>query len=516
MIMKNKILPYSKQLFLALCLLGTAQTVSATPTSENTVKIHGVFEIPSLDPTRSGYSFNRMQVLETLVNVDSSGNLTPGLASKWLLKNDAKVWEFTLRDNVVFHDGSSLNAQVVVDNLNLIRTKPSALKKVDVETIEVIEPNRVRITLAKPYRPLGAVLAHHSASILAPKAIDSSGEIVSLIGTGPFSVHEIAIPHKLVVKRFELYWGQKASIEYASYLTGHRAEATVLQARSGQADIVFGVDPAAIPTLKRLPDVTIVRSDLPRTLVMKVNVGHPLLDDKQVREALSLAIDRKGIATAILKAPEVATEQLLHPYMNDWYIRHDDAGYNIKQAQQLLGDAGWKTNVEGWLEKDGKPFELTLITYADRPELPTIATAIQDQWKKLGIKLTVNITNSSAIPAGHKDGSLEVALLARNYGYIADPLGVLIKDFGDKNGGDWGSMNWSNSSIQTTLNNLVKESNPKKYHAQSQQVATAIYEEKPLIPIAYYVQQTVVGKRIGGFQFDPYERSYHLNTVQWK
>ncbi len=507
---------YLSTLLIVFCLLTSYQSLSAKPTTENTVNIHGVFEIPSLDPTRSGYSFNRMQILETLVNVDSSGHLTPGLASEWNLLDEGKIWELTIREGVTFHDGSPLNAQVIVDNLNLIQTKPSALKKVAIQEIKPIEPNIVRLTLAKPYRPLGAVLAHHSASILAPKSIDASGEIISLIGTGPFSVHEVSIPHKLVVKRFEQYWGQKASIEYASYLTGHRAEARALQARSGQADIVFGIDPAAIPTLKRLPDLTIIRSDLPRTLAIKINSGHPLLQERRIREALSLAIDRKGIATAILKSPEVATEQLLHPYMNDWYVHRDTVGYNLNQAQKLLTEAGWKKDDKGWLKKEGKPFELTLITYADRPELPTIATAIQDQWKKLGVKLKVSITNSSAIPAGHKDGSLEVALIARNYGYIADPLGVLIKDFGHERGGDWGSMSWSNPSIQTTLNDLVKQSDDEQYHQLAQQVAAAIYTEKPMIPIAYYVQQTVVGKRIAGFTFDPYERSFHLNKLQWK
>jgi peptide/nickel transport system substrate-binding protein len=509
---------YLLRTLIAVSLIVQCHLASATstPTHQNTVKVHGVFEIPSLEPTRSGYAFNRMQILETLVDVDHTGRLTPGLATEWNVKDNGKVWEFILRDDVIFHDGTVLTAKIIIDNLNLIRTKPSALKKVDIKTIEAIEPNRIRITLAKPYRPLGAVLAHHSASIVAPTAITASGEVTDLIGTGPFSVYKIAIPHKLVVKRFDHYWGQKATIEYASYLTGHRSEARVLQARSGQSDIVFGIDPAAIPMLKRLSGISVIQSDLPRTLTLKINIGHPLLSDRRVREALSLSINRKGIATAILKAPQAATDQLLPPSMNDWHIQQKSANYDLKRAKQLLQEAGWEKGAENWFEKDGKPFELTLITYADRPELPTIATAIQDQWKRLGIKLTVNITNSSAIPAGHQDGSLEVALMARNYGYIADPLGVLIKDFGQHSGGDWGSMNWSNPSIQATLNRLVEESDPKKYYAQAQQIATAIYQEKPLIPIAYYVQQTVVGKRIKEFQFDPYERNYHLNTLQWK
>jgi len=497
-------------------LLCYFQIASATPTPKNTVSIHGVFEIPSLEPTRSGYAFNRMQILETLVDVDKSGRLIPGLASAWNVTDNGKVWEFTLRDHVTFHNGTALNAQIIVDNLNLIKTKPSALKKVNIKAIEALDTHRVRITLATPYRPLGAVLAHHSASIVAPQAIDETGNVTTLIGTGPFASYHVAIPHQLVVKRFDHYWGQKASIEYARYLTGHRAEARVLQARSGQSDIVFNIDPAATPMLKRLPGVSVIQSDLPRTLALKLNAGHPLLTDIRVREALSISINRKGIANAILRSPKAATDQLLPPSMDDWYLQQRDADYDIKRAQHLLQEAGWKKDGEKWLQKNGKPFVLTLITYADRPELTTIATAIQDQWKKLGVKLTVNITNSSAIPAGHQDGSLEVALIARNYGYIADPLGVLIKDFGHSSGGDWGSMNWSNPSIQSTLNHLVQENDPKKYYTQAQEVATAIYKEKPLIPIAYYVQQTVVGKRIEGFTFDPYERSYHLNRLRWK
>ncbi|MGH1441749.1 MAG: ABC transporter substrate-binding protein [Cellvibrionaceae bacterium] len=497
-------------------LLYPLQAALATPTQKNTVRIHGMFEIPSLDPTRSGYSFNRMQILETLINVDQSGQLTPGLASEWSVKNDGKIWELTLRDDVIFHDTTPLNSQIVVDNLNLIRTKPSALKKVEIQSIEAIDTHRIRITLTQPYRPLGAVLAHHSASIVAPSAINEAGEVTRLIGTGPFSTYEVAIPHKLIVKRFDQYWGQKASIEYASYLTGHRAEARVLQARSGQSDIVFGIDPAAIPMLKRLPGVSVIQSDLPRTLALKLNLEHPLLKDERVREALSVSINRKGIATAILKSPQAASDQLLPPSMKDWHLNQEGADYNLQRAKDLLRAVGWKKGAQNWFEKDGKIFALTLTTYADRPELPTIATAIQDQWKKLGIKLTVSITNSSAIPAGHQDGSLEVALMARNYGYIADPLGVLIKDFGQHSGGDWGSMNWSNPTIQTTLNNLIQEADAKQYFTQAQQITTAIYQEKPLIPIAYYVQQTVVGKRIEGFQFDPYERSYHLNSLRWK
>lgn len=488
----------------------------AKPTVDNTVAVKGTFEFTSLDPTRRGYVFTRMQVLETLLNVDEKGNLQPALATAWQIKDNGKVWEFDLREGTVFHDGSAMTAAVVADSLNIARGKPSLMQGAPITAIEAVGDSKIRVALSSAYSPLGAILANYSTAIMAEKAYDQDGKVLELIGTGPFSAYEVTTPHKLVVERFDDYWGQKASIEYASYLTGHRAETRVLQARSGEGDIIFGLDPASVPMLKRLPHLDIIRSDLPRSLSVKLNLAHPLLADKNSREALSLAINRSGIATAVLRSKEAATAQLIPSYMSDWYVDNTSIKQDLAKAKSLLSAQGWQKNNEGWLEKNGQCFELDLITYADRPELVTVATAVQDQWKRLGVKLNVNITSSSSIPAGHKDGSLEVALIARNYGTIADPLGVLIKDFGSSKGGDWGSMNWSYPSIQTTLNELVQETDTTLYHQKAQKVAQAIYDDKPLIAIAYYVQRTAINKRIEGFRFDPYERSYFLNELQWK
>ena len=513
--MKNRLI----SAFIGLAVLLPLGALAA-PTPENTVDIRGAFEFSSLDPTRSGFVFTRMQVLETLLNVDPQGNLTAGLASDWKVEDSGKRWRFTLRDNVLFHNGKALTAQQVADQLNLAMTRPSVLQGLPIESITAPGDNQLVISLTEPYSPLGASLAHYSTAILEASSYDQDGDVTALIGTGPFSVEEVAIPHKLVVQRFDDYWGKKAQIEYASYLTGHRAEARVLQARSGQADIVFGLDPASVPTLKRMPTLDVIRNDLPRTLVLKLNAAHPFLKDEAARKALSLAINRQGIATAILRAPDAASDQLLPSYMADWYLQEHNTSYELEKAQELLAGLGWKKDSEDWLEKNGQRFELELITYADRPELTTVATAVQDQWKQLGVQLNVSITNSSAIPSGHSDGSLEVALIARNYGIIADPLGTLIRDFASSDssnsGGDWGAMNWSNQTVPQTLKALVRENDPALYHEQAQAVARAIYSERPLIPIAYYVQQTSVNKRLTGFRFDPYERSYFLNELAWK
>ncbi len=489
----------------------------ATPNVTNTLSISAAFEFTSLDPSKNGFIFSRMQMLETLVDVDENGLLLPALAKSWQVSDDAKTWTFELRDKVYFHDGSLMDADAVVNSLRIAQGKHGALRTAPVTSIGAVDKSTVAITLSRPYILLGAVLANYANSVLSLDAYGKNGDVLALSGTGPYQLYQFSPPHKLVVDKFEDYWGKKASIPYASYLTGHRAESRVLQARSGQADIVFGLDPASLPSLKRLPNLEVHSNPIPRTIVLKLNSGHPFMKDVNARKALSLAINRQGIAKGILRVPGSEADQLLPTSMSNWHLANVTSKTEAEAGtpESLLASLGWKKNSNGMLEREGVPFHLTIITYADRPELTTVATAIQAQWQAIGIDTKVEVTNSSAIPMGHQDGSLDVALIARNYGFIADPLGVMLSDFGSNGGGDWGAMNWNNEKLSADLMTLEETSDPVKYNKMAQHSAQIIYDERPMIPVSSYVQQTSVNKRVKGFRFDPFERSFYLNEMEF-
>ncbi|WP_127560460.1 ABC transporter substrate-binding protein [Saccharospirillum alexandrii] len=483
-------------------------------TTQGHLTISAPFEFSSLDPTQHGYLFTRMQILETLVDVSADGTLEPGLASEWQVSDDGLTWAFKIRDGVVFHDGTPLNADQVVHSLNAALQKHGPFRQAPVNTVEAAG-DEVVVQLNQPYSPLPAVLANYSTAILATDAFGEDGQVNTLIGTGPFTFVSASPPHKLSVQRFDDYWGQPAAIESAEYLTGHRSESRALQARTGQADIVFNLDPVSVTQLNRVPTVNVHSDLLPRTILMKVNSGHDFLNEPEARQALSLALDRTGISRAILRTPGAEANQLLPPSLANWHI--DDlppARQNKEEATALLQSLGWQPGDDGVLTRNGERFELTLITYADRPELTTVATAIQAQLADIGIDLNVSITNSSAIPAGHQDGSLELALLARNYGFIADPLGVLIADFAGESGGDWGAMNWQHPELLGLIESQQSERDVQQYAQTAQQIARILADEMPLIPVTYYTQQTAVNDRVSNFRFDPLERNYFLNELE--
>lgn len=488
-------------------------TTPAWAGAQGVLDVVAPWEIGSLDPSRHGYVFTRLQVAETLVDVDRAGALSPGLASQWSVSEDGLIWALTLREGVVFHDGSPLTAEAVVTALRHAAAKPGPLAKTPFVSISVQGPGRVEIRLREPYSPLLAVLSGSASQILAPASYTSEGEVINVIGTGPFRIDRVQPPQSLSAVRFDRYWGRPADVERLTYLAAGRGETRAMLAESGDADIVYTLDPASRARLKRSPSLQVLSLPLPRTVLVKVNAGHPILKDQGVRTALALSIDRAAIATGLLREPDAGAGQIFPPGTGDWSL---SAGLPLRadpdSAGRLLTEAGWIPGPDGIRQREGKPLRLTLKTFPDRPELPILATALQAQWRAIGVDVAVAVGNSSDIPSGHRDGTLELALLARTFALVPDPLVTAAQDYG-QGGGDWGAMNWSAPAVATALADLTRGGDPATMAALRQQVARALLVDLPVIPVTWYQQTAAVSTSVQGLTLDPYERSYRLSDV---
>ncbi|MFC3609172.1 ABC transporter substrate-binding protein [Stutzerimonas tarimensis] len=480
------------------------------------LRLGGPFEFTSQDPSRDGFVYTRLQIAETLLDVDNDGQLIPGLAEHWRISPDGLTWQFDLRHGVRFHDGTPLTAEAAAHALGIAADKPGVLQSAPIAEVLARDPRTLTVRLSRAYNPLGAVLAHYTTAILAPSSYRADGNVAWMHGTGPYRLEEFDPPHRLRVTRVDNYWGEPARIPQVVYLTGHRAESRALQVMAGQTDIIYTLDPASLDLLSRRDDVKVHSDPIPRTIQIKLNAGHPFLAEREARQAISQALDREQIASRIVRVPGGEANQLLPPSVAGWHdpelspIPFDPAG-----ARALLAGLGWAPSADGILQRDGQRFHLTMITYADRPELFIVATALQAQLRDIGVSLDVSIVNSSGIPSGHHDGSLQMALVARNYGNVADPLSMLIDDYGDGGSGDWGAMGWRNEELPALLQRLTAEPVAARYAAGAQRVAAVLAEELPVIPVLFYTQQTAVASRVENFSFDPYERNYRVSEMSF-
>jgi peptide/nickel transport system substrate-binding protein len=482
---------------------------------DRTLSVVAPWEISNLDPSKAGYVFTRLEIAETLVSVSNAGALTGGLASQWETSPDQLKWRFKLRPDAKFHDGTAVTAEAAVKSLDRALTQPGVLRSANIKKISTAA-GAVVIELDKPFAPLLAYLAHSSAQILAPASYAVDGSVKTVIGSGPYKISKLQIPQRLDTERFTQYDGKAPAIQKVSYLAASRGETRGMLAESGKADLVFTHDAVAIDRLKNKSSVQFHTLSMPRTVSLKVNAGLPKFADVRVRQALSLAIDREGIAKAILREPTSQATQMFPPSLGDWHVKGlKPLEHNLAQARELLKAAGWQPDASGILHKDGQPFKATIRTFSDRPELPRVATALQAQLRQVGIDAAVAIVNSSEIPAGHADGTLELAVVARSYALVPDPIATLQQDYGPK-GGDWGAMGWSSPQLMGALDSLISGSDEKARPQLRSSIATVLQNELPVIPIAWIQQTTSSSPRIANLSIDPYETSYRISQLAWK
>jgi peptide/nickel transport system substrate-binding protein len=501
--------------------MARAAAASSAPPDDRVLRLVGPWELVGLDPSRTGYLFTRLQIAETLLGAQPDGSPAPGLAVGWTVAPDQRAWRFPLRPGARFHDGTAVTASAVAAALRRAQGQPGVLQLAPIVSIEA-DGDAVRIALARPFALLPGLLTHSATQILAPSAFDAAGRVRAVVGSGPYRIAGIAPPQSLEAAWFDGHGGPRPAVQRLRYLSAGRAETRALMAESGQADLAFALDPAAIARIRHLRQArgpsapAIAETTLPRTTVLKLNAGHRWLADPRARQALSLALDRTGIARALARAPELAATQMFPPGMPGWHqpglapLAHDPAA-----ARALLAALGWAPGADGMLRRpDGEPFALTLLCFVDRPELPILATILQEQWRQVGIAVRVWVGSSSDVPAGHRSGALELALLARSFSIVPDAVGTLLQDFGTADGGDWGAMGWSDPALIDALQALASDAHAPR-DALRARVATLLQRDLPVIPLTWYRQVAAVGARVDGFALDPLELSYRLTDLRW-
>ena len=464
------------------------------------------FEIKGADPIQSGNIFLKMDVTETLVDADKTGKLLPNLATAWTVSEDGLTWTFELQKDVVFHDGSKMDAAAVAASLERSRTNGGLLAKAPIAAIGT-SGDAVEITLETAFATLPAMLAEYRSAIIAPSSFGEDGAVTELVGTGPYAVTAFNAPTKLEVAAFDGYWGEAAKIGQAVYHAASRAETRALMAESGDADVTLYLDPASVTRLDGAKGLELASEAIPRVMVLKVN-GEVF--DQATRKALSLAIDRAGIAKAVLRFPAAAT-QMFPTGMAEWHDSDLPAlDFDPEAAKTALADAGWTAGADGILEKDGKRLEIEILTFPDRPELPLVAAVLEQQFGAVGALATINSTNYSEIPARHQDGTLSTALFARNFGLVPNPVGTIIQDFAPT--GDWGAMGWSNDEFTAGANALAAGTAPE---GTREELVATLHAELPVLPIAWYQYTAAISDAVEGVVIDPFERTLGLSEINW-
>ena len=302
------------------------------------LKIMLPYEEVSFEPTK-GDSLIRSRLENTydsLVRPDRDLRMEPSLALSWGILNDT-TWEFNLRPNVVFQDGSVFSAQDVVASLNrAMNYKESELKDVlkNISKIEVVDDLTIKI-LTKVPDPL---LLNELAGVLIIPSEYEKKTIETPVGTGPYAFEKIYPQDRIVYKRFDKYWGGKPKFETVVLYGRSDISQRGNMFLKGEVDLLTFVPFDAVDIFKER-NLKVVSVPTLSIDFLLFNVKSQYLQSVENRNALRLAIDTESLA-ASLKGSANAINQYASNGVFGFDPRISTPKYDAKVSKKTISKLG--------------------------------------------------------------------------------------------------------------------------------------------------------------------------------
>jgi ABC-type transport system substrate-binding protein len=319
---------------------------------------------------------------------------------------------FHLRPNVKFHDGHLFDAYDVKFTYEAIMNPKNLSPRVSdyepVKSVDVIDPLTVRIVYKRLYSPaLGTwamgILPQHLLNDKALKEealrLGKDPEKFALrqsmfnrhpVGCGPFVFREWKPDQYIILERFKEYWEGPPNYHRYVYRIIPDLLTQEMEFYGGTIDS-YGVQPHQVERLSHDPKYQSFSGLAFGYTYIGYNMRREPFRDRRVRKALGMAIDVNKIINFVLYGQG---ERITGPFVKqtDYYDHKiPPIPYDPEGALELLNEAGWKRNKEGWLEKDGKRLQFTLITNSGNDLRKAILAIAQDAWRQIGIDVRTDL-----------------------------------------------------------------------------------------------------------------------------
>ena len=347
------------------------------------------------------------EITDKLVYVDPKGTVSPWVLSSWQTENGAKKFILHIKPGITFSDGEKMDAQAVIDNINLWAhgdlkrgiAQVGLFPALNYEGAKAINSSTVEVDFSKPTLGFIPTLGYHGCILLAPKTLNESvnqqANLLTEYGSGPFTVksYKQGVSYTLV-KRKDYNWGPAAlghtgpaylnSITYKVVADSSTREQAV---EAGDAQVDFNPNVADISQLEGQGLQVASPKYLGFTDGFQVNAGVAPTNNLQVRLAIEHAINRQQINSTVYPAgftspAESFVQSNVPGAANDSSL----FAYNPSESKTELDAAGWKLGSGGYREKNGKVLSINLYPNPYVPATSQEDELISQQLKAVGIK----------------------------------------------------------------------------------------------------------------------------------
>jgi peptide/nickel transport system substrate-binding protein len=490
--------------------------VTATPVPKGGKITYGLTLIVSgIDPHQGASSelgIFLTSVYDPLVWQTLDGSFVAGLAEKWDLSSDGRVYTFHLRKDVKFHDGTPFNAEAVKFSLDrIVGPDLKSQKAINMlgsyDHTEVVDEYTAKVHLKEPYAPFLDSISQVYVAMVSPSAVQKWGADYRdhQVGTGPFMIQEyVAKDHITLAKNPDYNWAPEfmghqgpAYLEQITFRFYPDAATRAPALEAGEADVMGEVPPQDATRLQMSGKFNLVAAKVPgQSLQVFMNTQKFPTDDIRVRQAMLYAVDREAIVNAIFRAYSPVAWGPLSA-VTPFYSKSVQGTYpyDLSKARSLMAEAGFKeANGDGMLEKDGKPAdaEFILMTWGNLPE---VGQMVQAMLRQIGINAKMQVLAYPAAVAAAGEGQHNLIPQALS---SSDP-DILRTFFHSKN--VTGGFNWSkfaNADMDQWLDEGVRTTDAARRAELYEKAQKIIMDEALIIPIRDYVNLNIISAKVKG------------------
>lgn len=452
-------------------------------------------------------------VYDTLVVQDpATGEFTPGLAEDWSISEDGREYTFHLRRGVTFHDGTPLDADAVLANLEYTVDPDHHSQKAifmlgPFERGIAEDPLTVVLHLSQPYAPLLDSLSQVYLGMASPSALRQWGPEAypfHQVGSGPFQfVEYVPNDHLTLTRSADYGWApatvgaEEAALDGVEFRFYEDAPTRALALESGQVDIVGEVPPQDARRLLDSGEFQIYPVAIPgQPMQVLFNLTVSPTDDVRVRQALVLAVDHEAVVDTVFGGMSPVARGILTRNMLGSDPDLPISGYDPQTAAALLEDAGWN-RVGDIRMRDGASLHLNLVVpnWGSHPE---VAQLLQIAWEGLGATVDVEVAPGFG-PLREAQAQGEYNAIAWNT-FGTDP--DLLTPFFET-GGLYNWMGLSDPEVDQWLERGRSTSDPAERAEAYSELSRRAVEGAWVLPIRDYVDLVVANRRVHGLGFSP-------------
>ncbi len=469
--------------------------------------------------------FNRLVQFET-----GSSKIVPALAESWNVSADGLIYTFNLRKGVKFHSNNKFkpsrdfNADDVVFSYTRMADPKHPFRTVTpgqtyayyedmgmariVDRIEKVNDYTVRFHLSRPEAPFIANVAMDFMSVLSAEYAEKmkaagTPEVIDRepIGTGAYQFISYQKDAIIRYAAFDQYWNGRSKLDKLIYTITPDPSVRFAKLKANECQIMALPKPADIELMKKEPSLKLASQEGLNIGYIAFNVEKKPFDNKLVRQALNMAVDKKSIMSSVYLGAGQMAKNLIPPTMWSYNNKVQDYAYDLVKAKAMLAKAGYPDGfeIDLWYLPVSRPYN---------PDGKRMAELIQADWAKIGVKAKLVTFEWGEYKKRSKTGEQQAIMFGWS-GDNGDPDNFFATILGcDAVKGGGNIARFCNKDFEDLIQKAKRTSDQAERTKLYEKAQVIFKEEAPWVTLAHSLRFTPMHKDVMGFKMDPTAHHY--------